>query len=217
MVKPRLTASGLRRGRIILSTVKDEFVLYAGHLLRYFLTAQGVRCLGQVRLAPQPTTDERLLYIHQSDYTLAQTVTRLMEFSNNFIANQLLLTVGATVSGPPGTLAKGLQAMTAYSGRELGLTELEVLEGSGLSRRNRLSAVELMRVLQAFQPHHRLMRYADGVYFKTGTLGGVNNQAGFIEGPGRALYPFVVLHNTRGKSALKVVKRLKQALAGCPY
>jgi hypothetical protein len=56
-------------------------------------------------------------------------------YSNNFMANQLILAMGANKKGSPATLAKGVKILETFSRGKLGLTQLTLAEGSGISRR----------------------------------------------------------------------------------
>lgn len=206
---PRIRASGLKKGRIVLSNQADEAVRYLGHMLAHFLAQRGVPLAGRIELGKiNPATDERILSF-ASPYSLDETVTKLMTFSNNFIANQLLIAAGARAFGPPGTLAKGVRAAREYAGHALGLSGLHIVEGSGISRDNRVSARTMMIILQAFEPHCERLRQTGKEYYKTGTLNGISTRVGYVKGPGETRYPFVVMLNTPGHPAMdRVMKRL---------
>ena len=209
-VMPKVKASKLKKGRIIFSQKRHEITLYAGHLFRHFLAEAGIDPKGRIRLGRvQPGTD-RLIYRHRSRFTLAEVVSRLMAHSNNFAANQMLIAAGAKISNPPGTLDKGVAAAKNFAARRLGIHNLEIVEGSGISRKNRISAEEMLVVLRAFEPHHRLLRYEDGVYFKTGTLYGISTRAGYIAHDDGRLFPFAVFLNTQGKSAETIVSDIRK-------
>ena len=94
----------------------------------------------------------------------------MMTYSNNFMANQILLEAGIAQSGPPGTLLKGVAAAREYAGNELTMHGLQITEGSGISRKNRITAKNLHRILLKFKPHYRLLRQDGTDFFKTGTL-----------------------------------------------
>lgn len=133
-----------------------------------------------------------------------------MEHSNNFIANQILAAAGAEAYGPPATLEKGVRAAVAYAKQNLGISP-RLVEGSGISRLNRMSAEMFVPVLDAFKPHYTLLPEDNGIYCKTGTLDGIRNRAGYIEKNGK-LYGFAVLINTPGKTAQPVVKKIASVL-----
>jgi len=147
-----------------------------------------------------------------SPFTLVDIITRLLEFSNNYITNQILIASGIRAYDTPGTLDKGVQAAHAYAGDILKLNNIHLIEGSGISRANRITARDLSRVLDAFTPHYTLMRHKGRQYYKSGTLHGISTRAGYIENPDGSLNRFVVLMNSRGKSAERIARRLVKSL-----
>ena len=207
----RIRSSGMTRGRIVLSRSRRESLLYAGHLFAHFLRAAGVRIEGEIRPGRVDPDSDRLLFRHRSPFDLNAVASRLMEYSNNFIANQVMIAAGARRFGAPGTLEKGVRAVGAYARKELGLRTLHMVEGSGISRKNRISASELMTVLAHFSPHRRLLVAEGPVRYKTGTLSGIQTRAGYIE-TAHGTYRFVVLINTPGRRADPIVKSLLNAL-----
>lgn len=209
----RLCVMDTDRGRILLSPDKSELTQYAGELFRYFLLASGVQVNGTIRNGrARPETDQ-LLYRHLSNMTLREVVRNLMEYSNNFIANQLLMAAGADAYGPPATLEKGLRAARCYSKDRLGI-EPVLVEGSGISRENRVSAAMFLKILDAFSPYHELMHDYGGIRYKTGTLSGIQTRVGYIPANDGKLNRFVVLINTPGKPADPIVRMLKEQMVG---
>jgi D-alanyl-D-alanine carboxypeptidase/D-alanyl-D-alanine-endopeptidase (penicillin-binding protein 4) len=219
MVLPRIRASGLDSGRIVLSAENDEALRYAGALFAHFLEARGLALTGEIRRAPATPSDAVPLVRHRSPYALTEVISRLLEFSNNFIANQLAIACGIQAHGAPGTLEKGVSALNRYAREVLGLEGAVVAEGSGISRENRLSAAHLVAALERFSPHHRLMARSGNEWYKTGHLSGIRTRAGYVEAPGGRLYRFAVLVNTRGKTtgpAMGRVHRLVERDAAGP-
>jgi len=104
-----------------------------------FLQRHGIECTGTLRLGTTPD-DAIPLYIHESK-PLSRIITDLNKISNNFIAEQILLTLGAEIEGPPGTYEKGLHVLKeTLKTRGIDLTGLELHDGSGLSSLNRIPA-----------------------------------------------------------------------------
>ena len=130
-----------------------------------------------------------------SPYTLEQVVEKLLTHSNNFIANQVMLAMGAQAFGEPAILDKGVRVLTDFAGKELGWQQIQLAEGSGLSRKNRVTAAQMEQLLQAFMPHHRLLKRSSTQYYKTGTLSDVRSRAGYFIGTDNRLYPFVIILN----------------------
>ncbi len=210
-VMKRILSSRLKQGRIILFNEKDEFILYAGHLLSYFFREQGIDVKGNIRLG-KVNTGDTLVLDHTSKLSLTDVLRGMMEYSNNFIANQLLLTMGAKQYGPPATLDKGLRAINAYAASMLNLKNYTLVEGSGLSRGNRISASTLAVILKTFQPYHAVMRQEGNEYYKTGTLSGIRTRAGYITDDHGKMIRFVVFVNTKGRSTRPVMKYIHQMI-----
>jgi D-alanyl-D-alanine carboxypeptidase/D-alanyl-D-alanine-endopeptidase (penicillin-binding protein 4) len=211
VVLSRITASAMDQGRIILSRQKNEITLYAGHLFLYFLKKQGITSNGRVQMGRVKKCDN-LVFRYRSRHSLMEIVSTLFEYSNNFIANQLLITAGAKTYDPPGTLEKGIRAASTYAKNNLKIHNVTIVEGSGISRRNRISAKNFYKILNGFEPYHFLMRRWNNAFYKTGTLKGINTMAGYIENTKGELYCFVVLLNTPGKSTKPIMDILLKNL-----
>lgn len=212
VVLGRIASTGLSEGRIVLSHAQDEITLYGGHLFGHFLRQCGVSVTGTIATGTVRAGRDCLVYRHQSPLTLSETIAQLLTFSNNFTTNQILIAAGARRYGPPGTLEKGVRAAREYARDVLKLKDLHISEGSGISRDNRVTARDMHKVLDAFAPHHTLMRREGRQYYKTGTLRGISTRAGYIERPDGTLYRFVVLINSPGRSAEQVTRRLIQSM-----
>jgi D-alanyl-D-alanine carboxypeptidase/D-alanyl-D-alanine-endopeptidase (penicillin-binding protein 4) len=117
----RIKKSNVYQGRVVLTHKKKEATLYVGHLLAYFLNNEGIRFSGNINIGPVNASNDKCIYTFISPYTLEEMIVELLEYSNNFMANQLLITAGATVYGPPGSLEKGIQAVRSYGRVELGI------------------------------------------------------------------------------------------------
>ena len=211
MVISRIHKTGLARGRITLSHQKDELVFYAGRLFKYFIEQANVKVTGKVLLGRVEPGDKGIL-LYRSPFSLKQGVEKMMTYSNNFMANQILLEAGIAQSGPPGTLLKGVAAAREYAGNELIMDGLQVTEGSGISRKNRITAKNLHRILLKFKPHYRLLRQDGTDFFKTGTLKNISTRVGFIGEDEDTRYAYVILCNTPGRSATPVRNRLLKIL-----
>jgi serine-type D-Ala-D-Ala carboxypeptidase/endopeptidase (penicillin-binding protein 4) len=210
-VVDRVCESGLPKGRIVLSAENNEITLYTGYLFRHFLEREGVSCTGKVRMG-RVTGEDRLIHRYTSVFSLNQVISKLLEFSNNFVANQLFIAAGAAAYGPPGNLEKGVRAAEVYMREHLEGEDIQLVEGSGISRKNRISARSMLKVLKKFEPHHHLMTHQNGQYYKTGSLSDVKARAGYMAGATGKLYPFVVLVNTPGKTADRIIAGIRRVL-----
>ena len=201
-----------KSGRIVLSHVNHENTIYAGKLFVYFLQQEGVQLNGDVRVGKVNHSHDKLIFRYPSRLTLTEIISGLLEHSNNFTTNQLLISAGIKAYGPPGNLEKGVEAALAYAARELALEDLEVAEGSGIYRHNRVSARQMMRVLEAFEPNYVLLRQQGRDFYKTGTLHGINTRAGYVASQNGGRYRYVVMVNTPGKSTRPIMRQLIKIL-----
>jgi D-alanyl-D-alanine carboxypeptidase/D-alanyl-D-alanine-endopeptidase (penicillin-binding protein 4) len=211
-VIPKIAASGIRRGRITLATDRSEALEYAGELFRFFLKQAGMRVTGAVTRGRVDPESDVLLWSHRSESTLGQVVTELLRFSNNFIANQILLVMGAEILGPPATVDKGLRVLRGFYRDNLGIVTGRIVEGSGISRGNHITAQAMLKILQRFKPYHTLMRRQGREFYKTGHLKGVRTRAGFLSGADGGLYRFVVMCNTPGKNTDAIMAAIEKNL-----
>lgn len=163
------------------------------------------------------SVDEKweLLYSHKSSRSLRDVLEGMLRYSNNFIANQLFLTLGAQQSGYPATVAAARsvlqQRLSELFGEGYGHSpELLLMpEGSGLSREQRSSAAGMMGILQQFKPYASLLPDYDSVLRKSGTLTGVYNFAGYIQGAD-GFYPFVIMTNQGSNNRAEILRLLRQ-------
>ncbi len=211
---PRIQGANAARPRIVFSHDRSENTLYTGHLLADFLKAAGVSVQGHIRMGTVDATQDNLLYRFRSPYPFTEVIGRLMEYSNNFMANQVFLTTAAYFSDPPASRSSAVQAHQQILADILNISPAgQLSDGSGLATDNRLTARHLARALEAFAPYRHLLRKSGSEYYKTGTLTDVRTRAGYFDVPDQGLYRFVVLVNTPGRGTEETMGILRQ-LAG---
>ena len=160
-----------------------------------------------------PTTSE-LLFVHENTKTLEQIIGSMLEFSNNFIANQLFLALGADIQGVPANLEKSQAVMNKYVKQHFSWADYIIIEGAGLSRQNRMSAQQLIDVLNKFKIYRHLMpAQTQDIFAKSGTLKNVSTYAGYINRNDNWT-PFAIMINQRvsfrfrEEVALELLKKL---------
>jgi serine-type D-Ala-D-Ala carboxypeptidase/endopeptidase (penicillin-binding protein 4) len=208
----KINKASIKAGRILLSSEQNENTLYAGHLLSYFLEKEGIKIQGDIRIGAVRPESDRPVLKYSSPFTMEDIISRLLLHSNNFIANQIVLAISAKIHGQPGSIVKGVSAISDFAGNILKIDDLTIVEGSGISRENRISAKSFLKILSAFEPHIALMKHNGNEYFKTGTLTGISTRAGFIRGSDGKLYKFVIMTNSNGNSAEKISKKLRSLI-----
>jgi len=153
---------------------------YAGELLEEFLKKEGVSVTGSLTIAEKPA-DARLIYRHLSSKRLENVLRELLNFSTNFMANQVFLTMGAEKFGAPATVEKGRKVLIEFLSQKVGWKDFEVTEGAGLSRQNQVTPRDMVKLLEFFESDLDLLPREEQVFrAKTGTLTGVNTLAGFF-------------------------------------
>ena len=196
----------------MLSHVEKENTIYAGQLFRYFLVRHGVQLSGTVKPGQVDKSADKLIYRYVSHFNLSQLIAKLLEHSNNFTTNQLLISCGIKKFGPPGNLEKGVAALIDFAAYDLQIKDMAIVEGSGISGQNKVSANQMLQVIAKFKSHRRLMRRQEREYYKTGTLYGINTRAGYIASDKGGFYQYVVMINTPGKTTRPIMRALLKAL-----
>lgn len=150
--------------------------------------------------------------------TLAEVVHDIDKYSNNVMARQLFLTIGAEIGRKPASVRQSTEVIQRWLARQnLTMPELVIENGSGLSRIERISARNMGRLLQQADanPNGGILRDAlpvvgvDGTMrnrltragvagnaeIKTGTLNDVRAIAGYVEGEGGQRFVVVSMIN----------------------
>jgi len=213
----------LLRGQVPLNASEQRFyrnivnpTLYTSHIFKMYLEKAGVVIQGNVLEGKTPASVKKL--VEFESLPLWQIVWGMNKFSNNFTADQLLKSVGAEQWGEPGTLQKGLTSL-ADSLEDIGIKRksYKILDGSGLTRKSRISANQILKVLRsayhdlsisgefmASLPiagqdgtlRRRLTRSSLGTLrAKTGSLNGVASLAGYTQTRDKEKVAFVILLN----------------------
>lgn len=185
---------------------------YVGELIAEKLRQVGLRVGGGVR-SGKPGADAVPLYVHANSRTLLDVCASMLESSNNFIANQIFLAVGAAAEGAPASLAKSVRAAQRYLARHPDLEGIEVVEGSGIAYENRATGPAMTALLRHFEPYRELLRERLGTAHKTGTLKAVAALIGYVdtEDHGTVRYA-IALPGSGQHRRWKVVEALRENL-----
>lgn len=196
--------------------VVSEPTPYVGGVFKSIWTEMGGRFDGKVRDGAVPQNARLIASIDSPP--LADVIRSVNKFSNNVMTRQLLLTLGAHQNTGPGTVAKGIDAVRGWmKKRALIFPELVLDNGTGLSRKERISARHLGELLlvgynSPVMPeflsslpvsgmdgtmHHRLTDtpLAGRVHLKTGSINNARSIAGYVLDQFNRRVVVVVLHN----------------------
>ena len=190
-------AERLARQRRIRSTLRinlgqrdGETARYAGELIAAKLREHGVRVGSDVDTGRAPAGPP--LYAHSNSRDLNEVLREMLYHSNNYVANQVFLAIGAAVKGPPASLAKSIAVADQYVAGHPTLKGLVVTEGSGISYDNRATAPSMAALLQLFAPYKDLLRQKHGTPNKTGTLLTAKSVIGYLDTPDHGTVRFVI-------------------------
>jgi D-alanyl-D-alanine carboxypeptidase/D-alanyl-D-alanine-endopeptidase (penicillin-binding protein 4) len=203
--------------------------LYAARLLTTLWQGAGGRLTGSVREGPAPEGIKPSFEL--TSPALAEVVRDINKYSNNVMAQQLLLTLALLRSeATPATRATpeaGRDALRQWLAERLGaapesLQDVVIVNGSGLARETRLSAALLARVLQAawaspVMPELMASLPVNGLdgtlrqaqssagmaHLKTGSLRDVAGVAGYVLGASGKRYVLVAIVNHPNANAAK--------------
>jgi D-alanyl-D-alanine carboxypeptidase/D-alanyl-D-alanine-endopeptidase (penicillin-binding protein 4) len=215
-ITPLAREVALRRGvqgkvRVNLSSSAADVRGYAAELIAAKLRAAGVSVgerIEQVRVG-----DSKPLYVHQSSKTVADACAALLHYSNNYIANQVFLAVGAAHSGAPASLQKSVAAAKEFIAEREELSGLVMTEGSGISYENRTTAQAMIGALGLFTPHRKLLRVRQDSDSKTGTLTVTRSVVGYIDTREHGTVRYVISLDGSGSSRRwKIVEAMQKAL-----
>jgi D-alanyl-D-alanine carboxypeptidase/D-alanyl-D-alanine-endopeptidase (penicillin-binding protein 4) len=198
---------------------------YVLALFRELWREQGGTLAGAVRDGAVPP-EARLLTTVQSP-SLSEVARDINKYSNNVMARQLFLTLGAALAGAPASADKSARVIRQWlAGKGLAFPELVLENGSGLSRIERISARNLGELLLAayrspVMPEliaslpvpavdgtmkKRLSgaEVAGQAHIKTGSLTGVRAIAGYVlDARGRrTVVVFIVNHANAGNAQI---------------
>jgi D-alanyl-D-alanine carboxypeptidase/D-alanyl-D-alanine-endopeptidase (penicillin-binding protein 4) len=120
---------------------------FDGALFRSLWAELGGSLSGAVRDGATPA-DARILAEHESP-GLAELIRDINKYSNNVMARELFLSMAAEVTRMPASAERAQEVVRSfYSARGLALPDLVIENGSGLSRRERISAQSMAAILQ---------------------------------------------------------------------
>ncbi len=195
--------------------------MWAGNNLKEFLSQRGIQVKGEVRLGGMPKNAKILA--EAKGKTMSETVSDMMKYSNNYVAEMLTKNLAAEFSKQPATMKDGVNVIVdLISQFGVSKKDFSFVNPSGLSRRNKFKAKDISHILAQA---HKEFEYSseflssfplagiDGtlksrmekgpalgrVRAKTGMLTGVAGLTGFAGRSDGQLYAFTFLFNGPGE------------------
>lgn len=228
---------GRSTGHRLITVHRPE--LYAGAVFRAELAKAGVKVTGATRVGVTPAAGRHRV-ARDTSMALSNLLVPFLKLSNNMHAEALTKAMG-TRKGRPGNWKDGLGYTKAYL-RQLGvpMTGVSLTDGSGLTRRNKLTPRALATTLQKVQREawfgqfrralpvagnsKRLVggtlrtrmthtKAANNARAKSGSLTGVTALSGYVNGADGRLYVFSMISNYSGSTPRPVEDTLVVTVA----
>lgn len=215
------------RGTDTVRIAVPDAEVYAGRALAVALERQGVDVEGDVRVVRDTTELRSVMHGHDSRIVarrtsppLREVIAAILKPSQNWIAEQLLKTLGSE-RGEGGSWADGLDVEMRYLTGRVGLDSLAVnlRDASGLTAQNLLSPDAILAMLdharrapwgdayRAALPtageeegtlENRLEGFEERIRAKTGTIANVNSLSGYLRTDEGDELLFSILTNASG-------------------
>jgi serine-type D-Ala-D-Ala carboxypeptidase/endopeptidase (penicillin-binding protein 4) len=212
---------------------------YAGEMIKTMLEMRGVEIKGKVKRGHMPKRDVVAIATHFSK-PLAEITSTLNKYSNNFMAEQILKTLGAEMADPPGSWEKGNEVVRRFL-VEIGVPNGAFVlgNGSGLNDVNRVTPAQITAVLGAMHQRFEVQpefvaslavagssgtiigRFENSpaisrLRAKTGSLNGVSALSGYVVTQNDKVLAFSVMMNDysgRARTMWRIQDRIGIALA----
>jgi D-alanyl-D-alanine carboxypeptidase/D-alanyl-D-alanine-endopeptidase (penicillin-binding protein 4) len=198
-------------GRISLGQDPALGLRYAGELIAAFIRQAGGSVKGDISLGTVPKGLEPI-YVHRQSRSLPEIIAEMLRDSNNYIANQVFLEIGAHREGGPVSLEKSLDVANGILATQGLAPDIHLEEGSGISRDDRFTARGLAKVLALFAPHADLMHGHDGGTNKSGTMGGIRTLAGYADTSAHGRVRFVISLASDDETRFQLLQAIKSEL-----
>lgn len=214
---------------------------YALNVLDYCLKAHGITSRGFQVVPSYGSAPFGIVVAEHVSLPIARYLPLMMKPSNNLIAEMLVRTMGADKYGLSAYTAGHLKETLFFQSLGVDTTALDLRDGSGVSRRNFVTARAVEQLLLGMSKRADFKAYYDAlpiagvdgtlksrmggtkaagnVHAKTGTLSQARALSGYVTGAHGELYAFSLLMNNfpgNARSAGAVQDKFAEFLADMP-
>jgi D-alanyl-D-alanine carboxypeptidase/D-alanyl-D-alanine-endopeptidase (penicillin-binding protein 4) len=230
-----ITLTGDISARMTNWVAIHEPTTFFGTVLRETLQKEGIELSGKLDESPALLEEAKgYREIAWTESDLATTLATCLQPSQNFYAEMIFRTLAWKTKGK-GTTDNGVQAVREYLTEEAKLEDFSQVDGSGLSRDNRMTAAEMVKLLLFVRQQKYAKAFFDAlptngdkkgtlksrmlaadvkgrVHAKTGHVGGVSTLSGAVEAVGGDTYLFSILVNAEEGSSTGGADRIEDRL-----
>ncbi len=213
----------------------NEPAKYVAAVIKHMFELYGIKITGKISTGITPKNFK--IVSEPGSFELSHIVAGTNKYSNNYVAGQLLMIMGAQEFGEPGTDEKGIRAIKPFL-KKAGIRDNEIImvDGSGLDGRNQMTPRALVRLLEYmyhdFQngPEYVSSLSIAGVdgtekkrfrknggpvktsRLKIGYLWDVSTLSGYVETKNKDVLAFSILTNGFPKEYYEAVKQLEDKI-----
>ena len=211
--------------RFLMRLISDPEQLAFDAFKQFWLGSEG-RLMGKLKIGQVEKNDE--LFHTYTSPTLGEQIRLINKWSNNVMTRQLFLSIGVNRYGSPATAEKGQKAiLDILHSRGIDTDGFIIDNGSGLSRKSRISARQMAQLLDAayadaYMPEFMSSLSLPGVdgtlatrfrggdlagrsHLKTGTLNQVTALAGYmLNRQGRRLIVVIQQNGARVSKGVEI-------------
>jgi serine-type D-Ala-D-Ala carboxypeptidase/endopeptidase (penicillin-binding protein 4) len=201
---------------LIRGAVPDPDGFALGEIAR-MTGARGSIRWGTVHHPADNNFNARILYQHQSP-PLDSIIYWFLQKSINLYGEALVHTLAREKNGFA-NLEDGLHIIRKFWKRQgIDTGALNIIDGSGLSPQNRITAKALTQVMlyarkrSWYQAFHAALPLYNGLKMKSGTIGGVKAYTGYAKGKNGRGYAFAIIVNNYAGTASSINRKIYAVL-----
>jgi len=230
-----ITLTGDIAGKMTNWVAIHDPTMFFATVLRETLAREGIELSGKIQESPEllgGCKGYREIASWESD--LGTTLATCLQPSQNFYAEMIFRTLAWKMKGQ-GTTENGVAAVREFLTAEPKLEDFSQTDGSGLTRENRSTAAELVKLLLYMRQHPSARAFIDAlptngdkrgtlksrmlaadvrgrVHAKTGHVNGVTTLSGYVEAAGGDTFVFSILVNTEEGGSTAGADRLEDRI-----
>jgi D-alanyl-D-alanine carboxypeptidase/D-alanyl-D-alanine-endopeptidase (penicillin-binding protein 4) len=172
----------LKPGKQRINLAEDPALAqrYSGELMQAIWKENELEFTGEIKNSLKKEND-KLIFQYKNSKPLKEALEAMLKYSNNFIANQILLSASLEKDHSSIDFESSIKPWKDWWKDKLGIIpeKISLVEASGISRKNRLSEMDMLKVLKLLRMHPHLLSEYQGLKSKTGSLKGVYSLVGY--------------------------------------
>jgi len=172
----------LKPGKQRINLAEDPTLAqrYSGELMQAIWKENELEFTGEIKNSLKKAND-KLIFQYKNSKPLKEVLEAMLKYSNNFIANQILLSASLEKDHSSIDFESSIKPWKDWWKDKLGIIpeKISLVEASGISRKNRLSEMDMLKVLKLLRMHPHLLSEYQGLKSKTGSLKGVYSLVGY--------------------------------------